>query len=705
MAENSYAQLIDDFENGINVLKGETLTEYIKRMGGVDYESKADGGRVGMLSGGLLKVGIMKAVEQIKDMDEGNLFSTLDPLGKARTIRDALLDRIDGFKEMIKDLKTQAMDHPEIEDIKFEMDEAKDGLKKINEYIKNQPTNRTLQADGGAIGIEVLFKKKNGGSINSPKSKNIKGQDHMLAYITPNEAKKLEALGGKETMTKEGIPAYPEWDSMYGASSKASFDAGNAPKGNWSGGGDGGNNNPPVIIPKKKPPVVSKDDNPPWYTPGKLINNPLLNFIDPRSKIGMGLNLFKTLKNFQPTEEDVTLGQTSEVISNLPSENLFAEVTQQDIDRKRQMKNLDFNTAKDIGVASPGLTEFEFEGIKSGDITEPGTYVGADGGRVGFNQGGWADGLEGEAKGIYDSMTAYGASDAEIQAKLQAQNLWSPDGTTTDTEQVTGIINQDIGGGGGGIGELDLTFTEGATAKAPATFQGDYDIYGNKINELGRTGILGAWDKTKDFFSNLSTPKVRGTLGTRLSNQPRLPLPASMASWSLSPFNEKSKNYNENFVDQLNFLETQDGMIGRDQGSGLLKYGSDSVLAGKNVISLFGTNDYEEMLKDYLAKMEANEKISAAGKAAKIAKAQAELAALLASQNKSGDGSGTTGGTTSGDGWSGADWGNNPGGEFDTTSSNAGTSEGWSNADWGSGTDEYGSLAKGGLATMFTRRR
>ena len=78
----------------------------------------------------------------------------------------------------------------------------------------------------------------------------------------------------------------------------------------------------------------------------------------------------------------------------------------------------------------------------------------ANGGRVGFSNGGsgnWWDGLTGEAKGIYDSMTAYGASDAEIQAKLQAQNLWSPDGSGSGgggggTEQVTGIINQDIGG-------------------------------------------------------------------------------------------------------------------------------------------------------------------------------------------------------------------------------------------------------------------
>ena len=83
----------------------------------------------------------------------------------------------------------------------------------------------------------------------------------------------------------------------------------------------------------------------------------------------------------------------------------------------------------------------------------------ADGGRVGFSNGGsgnWWDGLEGEAKGIYDSMTAYGASDAEIQSKLQAQNLWSPDGTpdSGNTGQVTGIINQNIGGDGPYAGQV-----------------------------------------------------------------------------------------------------------------------------------------------------------------------------------------------------------------------------------------------------------
>jgi hypothetical protein len=61
--------------------------------------------------------------------------------------------------------------------------------------------------------------------------KKIKGQDHMLAYITPKEADKLIALGGQETMTKEGIPAYPERDN-YGFSSQEDFDSGDVSKSN-----------------------------------------------------------------------------------------------------------------------------------------------------------------------------------------------------------------------------------------------------------------------------------------------------------------------------------------------------------------------------------------------------------------------------------------------------------------------------------------
>jgi len=74
---------------------------------------------------------------------------------------------------------------------------------------------------------EGIMTAANGGKA----MKKIKGQDHMLAYITPKEADKLVALGGQETMTKEGIPAYPEYDN-YGFSSQADFDSGDVSKSN-----------------------------------------------------------------------------------------------------------------------------------------------------------------------------------------------------------------------------------------------------------------------------------------------------------------------------------------------------------------------------------------------------------------------------------------------------------------------------------------
>ena len=43
--------------------------------------------------------------------------------------------------------------------------------------------------------------------------KNIQGQNHMLAYITPGEANSLQNMGGQKVMTPEGIPAYPPQES------------------------------------------------------------------------------------------------------------------------------------------------------------------------------------------------------------------------------------------------------------------------------------------------------------------------------------------------------------------------------------------------------------------------------------------------------------------------------------------------------------
>ena len=225
-----------------------------------------------------------------------------------------------------------------------------------------------------------------------------------------------------------------------------------------------------------------------------------------------------------------------------------------------------------------------------------------------------------------------------------------PDPTPTPTPEVPGIpniINQNLnqgGGGGGGIMGLQQTFTPGAQPRGPKfdpninpaftlTGKGRLDPMGSdidyfnslraqndpraftsglSINNVGSDSryfeepsmINKGITAVTDFFSGLGTPKVRGTLGTRLANQPRLPLPGALMAYSRNPLNPASGQFNPAFEGQLNYLEGQDGFIGRDQQSGLLKYGPESVLSGQNVISGFGSNDYVKQLDKYIEKME-----------------------------------------------------------------------------------------------------
>ena len=137
-------------------------------------------------------------------------------------------------------------------------------------------------------------------------------------------------------------------------------------------------------------------------------------------------------------------------------------------------------------------------------------------------------------------------------------------------------------------------------------------------------------------------------------------------------------------------------MIGRDPNSGLAKYGPGSVLSGQNVVSGFGTNDYEKALNKYITRMKTYtnptkfqlEKIKQAQ--AELAKAEAAKQAAAKSMqeaNRAGKTGGYQAGYDSGfmDGPAGAGTGNSP-------------------SDRG-GSDSMGSFARGGLATMFKNKR
>lgn len=70
---------------------------------------------------------------------------------------------------------------------------------------------------------------------NPPRTTTIKGQKHLLAYITPDEAKLLKAMGGSGEKVN-GIPAFPP-DKGMGSGGDAGFDGSGFDSGYSSPGG------------------------------------------------------------------------------------------------------------------------------------------------------------------------------------------------------------------------------------------------------------------------------------------------------------------------------------------------------------------------------------------------------------------------------------------------------------------------------------
>ena len=83
-----------------------------------------------------------------------------------------------------------------------------------------------------------------GGSV-PPRRTDIRGQDHMLSYITPDEADILQALGGSGEAGPMGIPAFPPGfggeESGFGSERAGGAAGGPSGAGGSSGGSSGGN--------------------------------------------------------------------------------------------------------------------------------------------------------------------------------------------------------------------------------------------------------------------------------------------------------------------------------------------------------------------------------------------------------------------------------------------------------------------------------
>ena len=94
-------------------------------------------------------------------------------------------------------------------------------------------------------------------------------------------------------------------------------------------------------------------------------------------------------------------------------------------------------------------------------------------------------------------------------------------------------------------------------------------------------------------IKSLTGGKLGGMLGPGL-----LLGGALMLGRTFDPTRPGSRNYNPALKSQMNYLNFNN-MIGPNQSSGLTQYGPESVLSGQNVVSMFGTNDYEKQLNKY----------------------------------------------------------------------------------------------------------
>ena len=201
-----------------------------------------------------------------------------------------------------------------------------------------------------------------------------------------------------------------------------------------------------------------------------------------------------------------------------------------------------------------------------------------------------------------------------------------------------GIINQNInqyqsgGGGGGGIQGLDPYSRPQGTPLDPNSF-------------LGRTvqGVKDFGSSVVDKFSGSKIGEGITTGATKFKNMAFTPMMA-LANMR-NPLNPNAQNYNPALQGQIDMLEDMTGtrvfgtsdnlqfedaaMIGRDPNSGLAKYGPGSVLSGQNVVSGFGTNDYEQQLANYISKMR-NYKTLTNFQKEKLEQAKAEVAKEIA---------------------------------------------------------------------------
>ena len=265
-----------------------------------------------------------------------------------------------------------------------------------------QTKNFESKADGGSIGIEVLFTDKmaNGGRVPA-----VSGGFLKLLAEGASKGKK-----GIMELVESGKGRFDEFVETMNQSKKPSelIDSVDIPK---------------YLIKSDEPMTLAKM-NLDRKTIDTIENTYKLGLYDEMPEVIKAKNL---LERFTKPVGSVGLGTSDRVI---------------DYKRAEEILNVKLNGDETIDE----LFEIEFR-TRPDKIPDEGL---ADGGRVGLFMGG--DPLTGQALAIYNSMNVTGATDQEIADRLQALGLYTPGGSTTP-ETGDNIIGSQINQGGGVVVE------------------------------------------------------------------------------------------------------------------------------------------------------------------------------------------------------------------------------------------------------------
>ena len=125
------------------------------------------------------------------------------------------------------------------------------------------------------------------------------------------------------------------------------------------------------------------------------------------------------------------------------------------------------------------------------------------------------------------------------------------------------------------------------------------------MNRMNNPKVFDPIVNTKNFVQELPGKINSGITGV-MDLMGKIPTPLNMIknfANMRNPLNPNAKNYNPALAGQMETL-TERGIIGVDPNTGIQGKIMSGPLAGKNLVSGFGTNDYSDMLEDKLGYFE-----------------------------------------------------------------------------------------------------